>query len=119
MKLSDDKKSVSLSINGEFSANELLALISELGFVRREMIPEVAYEHPADEEICSIQDDPALFFGAFGDYIALGLRDSGHGWMVFNFPHDQACNIRDLFIANTQPGTSELFSEDGSGNLPN
>ncbi len=56
MKLSDDKKSVSLSINETLSANELAVLIYKLALVRANMLPEVPTKRPIgnDDGIVSV-----------------------------------------------------------------
>ena len=120
MKLSDDKKSVSLSINGTLSTNELTTLIAKLAVVRANMLPEVPKEPPvkSDDGIMSVQDNPWLVIAKLKDNrIRFGLRNAGLGWLVFNIPSNQACSIRDYLIANTQTRTSDLFrNEDGSKN---
>jgi hypothetical protein len=41
MKISEDKKSISLSLNGTLSAHELTTLIAELAVGRANILPEV------------------------------------------------------------------------------
>ncbi|SFM56284.1 hypothetical protein [Nitrosomonas communis] len=118
MELSNDKKSVSLSINETLSAQELTTLIAELAIVRANMLPEVPKNPPVkSDEGMSVQDDPQLAVVKLKDErIRFGFRNAGLGWLVFNIPSNKACSIRDYLIANTQPDASDLFrNKDGSG----
>ncbi|AKH39168.1 MULTISPECIES: hypothetical protein [Nitrosomonas] len=119
MKLSDDKKFITLSINEKLSANELSTLIYELSLLRAEMLPEVPYNLSVngDDNMASMQEDPEIFITTIGDNIGLGFRDSGFGWLIFKLPHSQVCNIRDYLTAYTKSGTSDLFISNGSKNL--
>lgn len=114
MKISEGKKSVSLSINETLSAHELTTLIAELAVVRANMLPEVPKIPPVkSEEGMSVQDDPQLVIVKLKDgRIRFGFRNTGLGWLVFNIPSKKACSIRDYLIANTQPGVSDLFIND-------
>ncbi|SFN05677.1 hypothetical protein [Nitrosomonas communis] len=114
MKVSEDKKSVNLSINGILSAHELTTLIAELAVVRANMRPEVPKKPPLkSDEGMSVQDDPRLVIIKLkDDRIRFGFRNAGLGWLVFNFPSKKACSIRDYLIANTQPSASDLFIND-------
>jgi hypothetical protein len=114
MKLSEDKKSVSLSINGTLSAHELTTLIAELAVVRANMLPEVPKAPPVkSDEGMSVQDDPRLAIVKLkDDRIRFGFRNAGLGWVVFNIPSKKACSIRDFLIANTQPSAGDLFIND-------
>ncbi|SFI31050.1 hypothetical protein [Nitrosomonas sp. Nm34] len=121
MKLSDDKKSVSLSINETLSASELTTLIAELAVIRANMLPEVSMKPPIKREdgTASIQDNPRLAIARLKDNrIRFWLRNAGLGWLIFDIPSDQAGPIRDYLIANTQTGTSDLF-RDGDRNSNN
>ncbi|WP_430233243.1 hypothetical protein [Nitrosomonas communis] len=111
MKISEDKKSISLSLNGTLSAHELTTLIAELAVVRANMLPEVPKTPPVKSDgSMSVQDDPRLVIVKLKDgKIRFGFRNAGLGWLVFNIPSKKACSIRDYLIANTQPSASDLF----------
>ncbi|SFM82189.1 hypothetical protein [Nitrosomonas communis] len=114
MKISEDKKSISLSLNGTLSAHELTTLIAELAVVRAGMLPEVPKTPPVKSvEGMSVQDDPRLVIIKLKDgRIRFGFMNAGLGWLVFNIPSKKACSIRDYLIANTQPSASDLFIND-------
>ena len=112
MKLTDDKKSVEISISGTLSAIEVETLIADLSEVRANMIPPVPFQvqNPgstnSDLPNVSAQDDPYFSVRLLRDgKIRMWLRNSGLGWMVFDLPVDKACAVRDYLIANT-PQTS-------------
>ncbi|SFN25943.1 hypothetical protein [Nitrosomonas communis] len=120
MKLSDGKKSVSLSINETLSASELTTLIAELAVIRANMLPEVSIKPPinSDDGTASMQDDPRLVISRLKDNrIRFWLRNAGLSWLIFDIPSNQASSIRDYLVANIQTGTSDLFrDDDGDGN---
>ena len=61
MKISEDKKSICLSLNGTLSAHELTMLIAELAVVRANMLPEVPKTPLVKSDgSMSVQDDPRL-----------------------------------------------------------
>lgn len=108
MKLSDDKKSISISVDGTLSTVEVETLIADLAFLRANMLPPVPFELPkpgdpnSDLPNLSVQDDPYLSAKLLKDgQIRLWLRSFGLGWMVFNLPIERACALRDFLIANT------------------
>ena len=114
MKISEDKRSISLSLNGTLSAHELTTLIAELAVVRASMLPEVPKTPPVkSDEGMSVQGDPRLVILKLKDErIRFGFRNAGLGWLVFNIPSKIACSIRDYLIANTQLSASDLFIND-------
>ncbi|SFI95488.1 hypothetical protein [Nitrosomonas sp. Nm34] len=61
MKISEDKKSICLSLNETLSAHELTTLIAELAVVRANMLPKVPKAPPVKSDgSMSVQDDPRL-----------------------------------------------------------
>ena len=108
MKLSDDKKSISISVSGKLSTIEVETLIADLAFLRANMLPPVPFELPrpadpnSDLPNVSSQDDPYLSVRLLRDgSIRFWLRNFGLGWMVFNLPVEKACAVRDYLVANT------------------
>ena len=81
MILSENKKSVSLSINGTLSAHKLTTLIAELAVVRANMLPEVPNKPPVkSDEGMSVQNDPRLVIVKLKDVrIRFGFRNAGLG----------------------------------------
>ena len=116
MKPSEDKKSIALSISGNLSTQELEVLIVELSVARAHMLPPVPFEVPKSDDPnfdvpnISSQDDPYMSAGSLRDgSFRLWLRSFGYGWMVFTFPLEKACALRDYLVANT-PASSRSFN---------
>ncbi|MHB1091731.1 hypothetical protein [Thiobacillus sp.] len=127
MKLSDDKKSISISVNGALSTVEVETLIADLAFLRANMLPPVPFELPSpgdpnsDLPNLSVQDDPYISVRLLRDgKIRFWLRNFGLGWMIFNLPVEKACAVRDYLVANTpkeSPGPS-IFADDFKSSGP-
>ncbi len=127
MKLSDDKKSISISVIGTLSTAKVDTLIADLAFLRANMLPPVQLEPPrpgdpnSDHPNVSSQDDPSISVRLLRDgKIRFWLRNRGLGWMVFNLPVEKACAVRDYLIANTpkeSPGPN-IFTEDFKSSGP-
>jgi len=125
MELSDDGKSIKLSINKELSAIELETLISDLSEMRANMLPAVPMERPKPgseylSERILAQDEPSIEAKLLNDgRIRFWLRNHGLGWLVFNFTINQAITLREFLISNTPDtdGRPSLFgNEGGEGN---
>jgi len=128
LKLSDDQKSVEISVSGALSATDVETLLADLMELRANMLPPVPEELPkpgtkgAALSNVSSQDDPYLSARLLRDgRIRLWLRNAGIGWMAFNLPVDKACTLRDYLIANTpekSPGPNLFADNFGEGGTP-
>lgn len=128
MKISDDKKAATISINGAFSATQVETLIADLSVLRANILPPVPFEppkptDPSGESLnVSAQDDPYLQARLLHDgRIRLWIRNHGLGWLVFNLPVEQARGLRDYLNANLPetPSSPSLFDDElGGANAP-
>ena len=122
MNLSNDNKTLTLSINDSFTARELETLLSDLSELRAHMNPPVPMERPAPgsdllPERILMQDEPSIEAKLLKDgRIRFWLRNHGLGWLVFNFTVNQSITLREFFISNTPDtdGRPNLFHDDGS-----
>ena len=123
MKLSDDKKTLRISIDAELSAVEIETLISDLSEFRASMEPPVPMERPrpgqtGSAERIQVQDEPSVMAVPLKDgRVRFWLRSHGLGWLAFNFTVSQAVSLREFFIANTPEKDSapNVFFENGGG----
>jgi hypothetical protein len=128
VKVSDDKKTVKMSVDGTLSVTELETLIANLSVLRANMLPPVPFEPPKHEDPStdllnvSVQDDPYLQARLLRDgRIRLWIRNHGLGWLVYNLPVNKACTLRDYLIANTPkstPGPNLLEDDFGDSGAP-
>lgn len=104
MKLSADKRRVTLAINEELDTAQIEDLIAELADLRAEMEPGVPMERPTPGNPATrvaMQDDPSFTAVPLKDgRTRFWLRSHGYGWLVFNFTRAQSAILRDFFIAN-------------------
>lgn len=123
MHITDDGRRAHLNIDRTFTGAELETLISDLADLRAKIQPAVPMNRPLPGEADTAerlltQDEPSVLAVPLRNgRIRLWLRNSGLGWLIFNFTVTQAVSLRDFFIANTPEKNPEpgLFSNDDSG----
>jgi len=120
MNLSDDKRTVHLSIDGDLKADDLQDLIAELARVRARMLPAVP-NAPISDDLDSAERAEGFAVRTLSDeYIQLLIRDLGLGWLSIALDIGQACTLRDFLVANTPAGHPNPLADlqIDSGDLP-
>lgn len=98
--------------------SELETLIADLADLRASMEPPISYEAPQPGENgpnLSVQAEPYMTMKRLRNGgVRMYLRNSGLGWLLFDFRPDQAIAIRDYLAVSTDADTaSALFGEGG------
>jgi hypothetical protein len=104
MKLSDDARSASISVDGDYSAEKLETLLVQLMSLRGQMRPSVSAMPNMEDEssLISCQEDGGFALSTSSDArTRLFLRHSGLGWLAFTFGQEHAALLRDYLVANT------------------
>lgn len=122
MQLSEDKKTLNLSLTTSLIASEVETLISDLAELRANMLPPVPFERPNPNDENSparllVQNEPSFMAKLLKDgRIRFWLRNNGLGWLAFNFTINQAITLREYLNCNTpkDDGLPNLFRDDGS-----
>lgn len=118
MRLSDDKKSIELSLSGSLGAVELQTLIAKLAYLRGQMAPEVPRKPEDNDAEYTIQDDPDFRLARTRDNrFRFYVRHKGYGWIIFHLPMNTAQGMAQYVTANT-PDSPDLFGikgDDGIG----
>ena len=120
MNLSDDKRTVHLSIEGDLTAEDLQALIAQLARVRARMLPAVPGAPAADDLDSAERAEGFAVRTLSAEYIQLLFRDLGLGWLSIALEIDQARVLREFLIANTPASDPSPLADFqiGSGDLP-
>jgi hypothetical protein len=112
LKISDDKRQVSIELHGAYGAAELERLIGELSEVRAAMIPAVpeapATTNPAEDPAAArARGDPCVQVAVMRDGVTrFWVRHAGLGWFAFNLPVDRARMLAEYILGITPPPTS-------------
>lgn len=120
MKLSDDKRTVHLSIDRDLTSEDLQNLISELARVRARMLPAVPGAPRAGDLDSAERVEGFAVRTLSAEYIQLLFRDLGLGWLSIALSIAQACELRDFLIANTPASDARPLTDFkiGSSDLP-
>lgn len=105
MDISDDKRSAHITVDGDYTANELETLLVKLMSLRGRMRPQVSALPDMEDEtsLISCQEDGGFALSTSSDgRTRLFLRHSGLGWVAFTFSNDHAVLLRDYLVANTK-----------------
>jgi hypothetical protein len=119
MKLSDDMRSLHISIDSPYTANQLEDLLVKLMSLRGQMLPAVsAMPNMEDEKrLISCQEDGGFALSTSSDArTRLYLRHSGLGWLAFTFGVEHALLLRD-YLTNHTPDEKRmnLISDEPAG----
>lgn len=123
MHLDDEKRSAYISIEDDYTADELRELILKLMSLRGRMRPSVPTLPNMDDEssLVSFQEDGGFSLSTSSDGgTRIYLRHSGLGWVAFTFSEEHAILLRDYLVANTPHDRAvNLISDkiDGSGTV--
>lgn len=123
MHLDDDKRSAYISVDGDYTADELHELIVRLMSLRGRMRPAVPTLPNMEDEssLVSCAEEGGFSLSTSSDgRTRLYLRHSGLGWVTFTFREDHAILLRDYLAANTpRDGAINLISDetDASGTV--
>jgi len=104
MKFSDDARSLHISLDENYSAQQLENLLVTLMSLRGQMRPSVPAMPNIEDEtsVISCQEDGGFALSTSSDgRTRLFLRHSGLGWLAFTFGTEHALLLRDYLVNNT------------------
>lgn len=109
MKVSDDKQTAAVDVQGTYCAAELEKLIADLSALRAEMSPSIPMAPPTtnkreDPAATRAGGDPCVQVAVMRDGMTrFWVRHAGLGWFAFNLPVDRARLLAQYILGLTLP----------------
>lgn len=112
MKLSDDRISATIKIEGAFNAEQLDDLIRRLALLRADMVPEIPGSLNADSDVL-IEDGQSASLRLRQDGgFRLWMRHRGLGWLAWNMDARFARGMAEYIARRTTRGPSIDFIDE-------
>lgn len=125
MKLSNDARSASINLQGNFTSKQLEGMIRKLCVLRSQMAPEVTQTPPGPHDPSSldaavlVEDKPAMTVAQRTDgSFRFWLRNRGVGWCGYNVPLTQAILVYEFMharLGDLKTGPDLFGQQNGRG----
>lgn len=113
MEMSQDKRTLRVSVDRVLTASDLELFIIDLAKARSEMSPEVPRSAPDHQSEVLIQNDADVQAAhTVSGFVRLYLRNQGLGWLAFTVDGRKAAGLAQYILSRTTPGESiDFFTE--------